>query len=125
MAKENSPCPMAARCCGRVMASFPPVALTTRASTAAAMAKRSTTDTTGSTAPSWKVMAYQVVPHIRAQTPIPPMARAAGDSGAFTDWVTGRASGRLDGNETGTPLSSVFVQRRHDLAAFCLHGAFC
>ncbi|MNS98551.1 hypothetical protein D3C72_1329210 [compost metagenome] len=94
------------------MASFPPVALTTRASTTAAMAKRITTDTTASTAPSWKVMAYQVVPQIRAQTPIPPIASAAGDmgnlAGSFADWVTGRASRRLNGNETGTSVITGF-----------------
>jgi len=72
------------------------------------MAKRITTDTTASTAPSWKVMAYQVVPQIRAQTPIPPIARAAGDRGLLADWVTDGASRRLNGNETGTSVITGF-----------------
>ncbi|GEC00068.1 hypothetical protein BDI01nite_11320 [Brevundimonas diminuta] len=53
------------------------------------MPKRSTTEITGSTAPSWKVMAYQVVPQIRAQTPTPPMANTAGEDrrdDAVSDW---------------------------------------
>ncbi|MNN70412.1 hypothetical protein D3C81_1862600 [compost metagenome] len=90
------------------MASLPPVALTTRASTTAAMAKRITTETTASTAPSWKVMAYQVVPQIRAQTPMPPIASEAGERESFADWVTGRASRRLNGNETGTSVITGF-----------------
>ncbi|MNJ32076.1 hypothetical protein D3C77_267320 [compost metagenome] len=98
MAKENSPWPSAARCWRPVRASRPPVALTTSASRAEAIPNRSTTDTTGSTAPSWKVMAYQVVPQIRAQTPTPPKASMAGDERREADWDTQATRSKRNGN---------------------------
>ena len=66
---------MAARCWARVSRKGRRVRAQKANSTAAARPNRQTIDTTASTGPSCRVMAYQVVPQIRAQAAMAKMAK--------------------------------------------------